>query len=100
MDKKQEEGKGKPNRYGWLREAMPGVAALILEKRALWGDAHVNECWRRCVVERQAGWFFAREGTIAVGTPWDQPELMNFAAWNVTATQALLVMPRPEHVKG
>ena len=56
-------------RYAWVREAMPGVARLITEKRAQWGDAHVNECWRRGVVERQPGWFFAREGAVAIGTP-------------------------------
>lgn len=96
MDKaKQGEGEGRQKRFAWLRDAMPGVARLIAEKRQQWGDAHVNECWRRGVVERQPGWFFAREGAVAVGTPWDEPVLANFAAWNVTATQALLLMQGP-----
>lgn len=93
MDKGKEEQK--PNRFAWVREAMPGVAKLIAEKRRQCGDAHVNECWRRGVVERQPGWFFAREGVIALGTPWDEPTMANFAALSVTGTQALLLMPKP-----
>lgn len=89
MDKK-DQGKN----WSWLPAQMPGVARLIREKRTAMGDAHVNLCWRRGVVEMQPGWFFAREGALAVGTPWDEPELANFAAAQVTATQAL-VMIRP-----
>lgn len=79
-------------KWNWLPAAMPGVARLIAERRIALGHAHVNECWRRGVVERQPGWFFAREGALAVGTPWDDPALANFAAAQVTATQALLVL--------
>lgn len=92
MDK----GKGKSEaRFGWLPAAMPGVARLIGEKRRLLGAEHVNECWRRGVIEREPGWFFAREGALAVGTPWDDPVLANFAAAQVTATQALVVLRDP-----
>jgi len=83
-------------RFAWVREAMPGVAKLIAEKRAQWGDEHVNECWRRGVVEKQPGWFFAREGAVALGTPWDEPVMANFAALNVMGAQALLVMAGPD----
>lgn len=74
---------------------MPGVAKLIAERRRALGNAHVNECWSRGVVGGEPGWFFAREGALAVGTPWDDPVLANFAAAQVTATQALLVL-RPK----
>ena len=88
MDKRKDSGK-----FGWLPSAMPGVARLVAEKRRLLGDAHVAECWRRGVVELEPGWFFAREGAIAIGTPWgDDPALANFAALQVTSTQALVVM--------
>jgi hypothetical protein len=79
-------------RWDWLPTAMPGVSRLIGEKRRVLGDAHVNECWRRGMAG-EPGWFFAREGAIAIGTPWaDDPELANFAAASVTATQALVVL--------
>lgn len=83
------------NRWAWLPAQMPGVAKLMAEKRAKLGAAHVGECWRRGVIERQPGWFFAREGALAVGTPWDDPLLANFAAASVTSTQALLILREP-----
>lgn len=85
-----------PKKWDWLPMAMPGVARLVKEKRRLLGDAHVNECWNRGVLKGEPGWFFAREGALAVGTPWDDPVLANFAAVQVTATQALVVMRDPE----
>ena len=87
MDKGKTVGK-----WGWLPAAMPGVARLLADKRKLMGEAHVAECWRRGVVECEPGWFFAREGALAVGTPWDEPVLANFAALQVTASQALVVL--------
>jgi hypothetical protein len=94
MDKGKEQAGA--TRWGWLPAAMPGVARLIKEKRQLLGDAHVSLCWQRGVVERQAGWFFAREGALVVGTPWDDPVLANFAALQVTDTQALVVLREPD----
>ena len=87
MDKKPE-----LNRWAWLPAAMPGVARLMAEKRSKLGREHVSLCWRRGVIEQQPGWFFAREGALAVGTPWDDPVLANFAALQVTSTQALLIL--------
>jgi hypothetical protein len=81
MDKKE-------SRWGWLPSHMPGVQALLKERRRAQGDAHVNDCWRRGVVQREPGWFFAREGALAVGTPW--PAIADVAGWEVTATQAML----------
>lgn len=95
MDMKRVES----GRFGWLPTAMPGVARLVGEKRRTLGDAHVSECWRRGVIEREPGWFFAREGAIAVGTPWDDPVLANFAAAQVSATQALVVLREPKHAR-
>lgn len=85
------------NRWAWMREAMPGVAKLIAEKRAQWGDAHVTDCITRSLAG-EAGLFFAREGPVAVGTPWaGDPVLANFAAAQVTSTQALVLMRNPDH---
>ena len=55
--------------FGWLPAQMPRVAALMKTRREKDGDAHVDECWRRGVVAREAGWFFAVEGALAVGVP-------------------------------
>ena len=86
MDKGKE-----PNKWGWLPTAMPGVARLMAEKRVTLGGAHVAECWRRGMAG-EAGWFFAREGVIAIGTPWGDAEMANFAAQQITRTQALVVL--------
>lgn len=90
MDKEQ-----KPKLFDWLPSAMPGVARMVRERRSKDGDAHVNECFRRGVLLGEAGWFFAREGAIAVGTPWNEPAMANFGALNVSPTQFLLVMREP-----
>jgi hypothetical protein len=83
------------NRWAWLPAAMPGVARLMAEKRAKLGPAHVAECWQRGVIKQEPGWFFAREGSLAVGTPWADPMMANFAAASVTSTQALLILREP-----
>lgn len=57
--------------WSWLPKAMPRVAKLIAEKRRELGSAHVNECWKRGVLNCEPGWFFAREAGLAVGMPWD-----------------------------
>ena len=91
MDKGQE-----TNRWAWLPAAMPGVAKLVGEKRAKYGAAWVAKCWERSMVAGEPGWLFAREGPVAIGTPWDDPELANFAARHVMRTEALLLMREPE----
>jgi hypothetical protein len=95
MDKVEAGKSGNAARWAWLPAAMPGVARLMADKRKLFGAEHVAQCWKRGVVECEPGWFFAREGAVAVGTPWDEPVLANFAAQQVTATQALVVMREP-----
>jgi len=93
MDKREQ---GKESRWDWLPTAMPGVARLMAEKRAKLGSAHVAECWRRGMAG-EPGWFFAREGAIAIGTPWNDPEMANFAAQQITRTQAMVVMREAAH---
>lgn len=93
MDKDQRQG-GKRD-WSWLPAFMPGVANQIKQARAKWGDEHVNECWTRGVIKREPGWFFAREGALAIGTPWDDPVMANFAAAQVTSTQSLVCMATP-----
>lgn len=96
MDKR-----GTGSKWAWLPTAMPGLAALMAQKRRELGDAHVNECWKRGVVNGEPGWFFAREGTLALGTPCvEDPELANFAAQHVTSTQVVLVLRKPEVADG
>lgn len=104
MDKNQEQpanrGKaaGQGQRWAWLPAAMPGVARLMAQRRRELGDAHVAECWRRGVLMGEPGWFFAREGALAVGAPPDHvadPALANFAAAHVTSTQAVLLLRQP-----
>jgi len=85
MDKKADQSK-----WNWLPAAMPGVARLMAEKRRVLGPEHVAQCWQRGVVQREPGWFFAREGALAVGTPW--PDIADVAGWAVTPTQALVVL--------
>ena len=96
MDKEQK-GSDPKKRFDWLPVEMPGVAKLVKEKRAQLGEAFVNECWKRGVLQREPGWFFAREGALAEGTPWDAADavMANFAALQVTSTQALLCIAKP-----
>ena len=86
----------RPKRFAWLPTEMPGVLALVREKRKLLGDEHVNECWRRGVLLMEPGWFFAREGPLAVGTPWVDAEMGAFGGWQVTSGQAMLIVKVPE----
>jgi hypothetical protein len=68
MDKRPNESKA----WDWLPARMPRVADLIRRKRAELGDAHVSVCWRRGVIAREPGWFFAWEGGLGVGAPWPE----------------------------
>lgn len=68
-----DEGKSKKQgKWSWLPAAMPGVAKLMVDWRKRLGDAHVNDCWERGMAG-EPGWFFAREGAIAIGTPFPVP---------------------------
>ena len=76
--------------WSWLPAQMPKVARLMAENRAKLGKKHVAECWRRGVVNGEPGWFFAREGVLAVGVPW--PAIADLAGWSVTPSQAMLLL--------
>lgn len=83
------------NRWGWLPREMPSVSKMVASERKQLGDDHVNECWRRGMAG-EPGWFFAREGVIAIGTPWalDDPGVASFAALQLEG--AAMVMLRPK----
>lgn len=83
------------NRWSWLPAMMPRVAGLMAERRRQWGAAHVAECWRRGVVQGEPGWFFAREGPIAVGTPFDDAQMRDFGALGLKPGQGLLMLAQP-----
>lgn len=89
MDTKEGK-KAEVGKFAWLPAAMPGVARLMAEKRRTLGDAHVAECWRRGVVDGEPGWFYAREGTLHVGMPWD--DLLAIRADTPIASQVVVVL--------
>ena len=91
MDK----GQDKAGRWSWLPAFMPGVARLMAEKRQALGKAHVDECWRRGVVQCEAGWFFAREGALAVGVPSE--EFADLVRVQATSTEAVLMLRDVAH---
>lgn len=64
MDNEEKKG----NRFAWLPQFMPGVVKLIDEKRKAFGSPWVNHCWKQGMAG-QPGFFYAREGALAIGTP-------------------------------
>lgn len=93
-------GKEAANRWEWLPSFMPGVQRQLQEQRAKHGSAWVNECWKRGVLNREPGWFFAVEGALAIGVPDDDQRLAWFAALRITTTQSLLYIRLPEAAHG
>ena len=79
-----------------MRQDMPRVADLVAQRRQELGAEHVNLCWRRGVLEQQPGWFYAREGAIAVGTPFVGSEvdtvLRELGAWDALRGEPLLML--------
>lgn len=92
MDKKRD--------WTWLPRAMPGVAALMRDKRRELGHEHVNLCWRRGVIEGHSGWFYAREGTLAVGAPFIDDELQLMRQAQAQLGGALLMLRTKEAGSG
>ena len=84
------------SRFGWLPRMMPGVAKLVRERRVKHGERHVDECFRRGVVNGEPGWFFAREGTVSIGVLEVGRTMPEFEGLHLAATQAMLVMREPE----
>lgn len=93
MDKQKSNG-----RFDWLPAAMPGVARLMRDKRREHGDAHVNLCWKRGVVELQPGWFYAREGALAVGAPFPGDEFDVLRQAQAASGGALVLIKLPAEV--
>lgn len=89
MDKRQKQD------WSWMKQAMPKIAEMVADRRREVGDAHIRLCWQRGVVEQQPGWFYAREGAIAVGTPFIGNEietvLSELGAWDALRGSALLM---------
>ena len=87
-------------RFDWLPAEMPVVTDMVRRNRRQHGDAHVNECWKRGVINGEPGWFFAREGTLAIGTPWkDDPVMVDLAAYAVPPKGAILLIRTPGAMK-
>jgi hypothetical protein len=60
-----------------IARAMPATTAMVRDYRRTLGDAHVTECVRRGLAG-EPGYFFAREGTLAVGTAWGaDPDILS-----------------------
>ena len=85
-----------PSRWVFVPGAMPKVAKLMVEKRKDMGHDHVALCWQKGVVECLPGWFYAREGALAIGVPWD--DLETLYADTKRASQTLLVLRDPKEV--
>lgn len=74
-----ETGKVKASRWDWVPAAMPKVSTLLADRRQADGADWVAHCWRRGVVGREPGFFWAAEGPLAIGTPIDgQMVLMHY----------------------
>lgn len=99
MKQSSEAGKGDRASWDWLPMRMPGVARLISDKRTAWGAAHVAQCWKRGVMLCQPGWFYAREGALAVGVPdadWEREFQEQLRAAGVGPDRPVLWMRTPE----
>lgn len=84
------------SRWQWLPAMMPRVAQLMAERRRELGAEHVALCWQRGVLEQLPGWFYAREGAIAVGAPFvGDPEFDEDKLPRYTPGQAVLVLRQP-----
>lgn len=60
---------GKEKRdWSWLPKQMPKVSQLIVDRRKEVGAEHLATCWAKGMAG-EPGWFFAKEGPLAIGTP-------------------------------
>lgn len=83
--------------FGWLPDQMPKVAERMKEYRVRYGAEWVNTCWQRGVQKLEPGWFYAREGALSVGVPWEGLELVY--ADTPRASQVLVALRAPESVE-
>lgn len=79
-----------------MQQHMPGVVALIKSRRLELGAAFMNRCWQRGVIQCEPGWFYAREGAVAVGVPFVGSEidtvLRELGAWDELRNSPLLML--------
>lgn len=57
--------------WAFVKEHMPRTVAMLKEYRELGEGAHVDECWQQGVLNGLPNWFFAKEGPLTLGTPFD-----------------------------
>ncbi|QOR55223.1 MAG: hypothetical protein SHS37scaffold296_40 [Burkholderiales phage 68_11] len=86
--------------WGFMTRLMPKVVAELKEWRQGGCGDHLDECWRNGVTNGLPGWFYAREGAVAVGTPfpvaWEGVALeMSLSAWHAHG-YVLMLAPLPE----
>ncbi len=97
MDKKGEDEKLD---WSWMAQHMPRVVALVRESKAARGSSHVNKCWRHGVLLGEPGWFYAREGSVSVGTPFFGNEINDivhrFGNWDAAKAAPLLMLRAAE----
>ena len=82
--------------WSWMESFMPGVVSMIKERRAAGLGKHVNECWKRGVIKGEPNWFFAREGSVCIGTPFTDGDLnatlAAYGAWDQNRREPLLML--------
>ena len=92
MDKRQ----GKKQSWEWLPAQMPGVAGQLADKRREVGPEWVNECWKRGVINREPGWFFAAEGALMVGVLGDDDAVLQFVRHGLQSGASVVVLRNKE----
>jgi hypothetical protein len=80
-----------------IRDAMPRVADIVRTRRAEMGDAWVQQCQQRGLAG-EPGWFYAREGALAIGRLWPEAIEAETAAMGsgVPVVDTALVCIRPK----
>jgi hypothetical protein len=89
--------------WSWLAQHMPRVVAMLRERRANGQGMHIDECWRRGVIDQEPGWFYASEAGVSLGVP-DQhlladPVLVDLRA-QFSGAAVLLLKNQPRVVDG
>lgn len=83
--------------WSWVKLFMPGVTRLMGEKRAEFGPEWIGQCWRAGVIEQKPGWFFAAEGALTIGMPWDDEVIDMYVKTRWTNSQAIVVLRMPQN---
>jgi hypothetical protein len=90
--------------WSWMERLMPRVVAMLREHRRAGRGAHLDQCWKRGVLMREPGWLYAREGAVAVGTPFFGSDihdvLAKFQSWEDAKDAPLLILREEESANG